>query len=278
MRSPIATLQQLVIPMGAKSGTSRIVMGPQVPAALSDSTMRVDAAILFYFNATEYFFIGTGEWVPAHFKQVWMGTVTNTFGRTVYQQWRPDVLEQTFGTTAFDDDTPTINFFDVTVRIGSDATLLVDGDLRVTSLQVTGSVWQTFTPQLLATVNPTLSEWSGQYAIDPVTDMVDVYVRVVMATAGSGTTYQLTLPTAVSVSMNGSSGLTYPVGTGLIRDSSSGARQPVEAMLSSFSGGPGGVGMANIALLDGTVAGAASPWAWGVNDGITLSLRYRMSD
>ena len=124
MRSALAGLRTLVLPWGASSSTPRIVLGPDIPATLAAIPFAdISAAILFYFNATEYYFIATGTWSAVPTKIVLKGTYDAVNGITVYELHRPDFNEMAFGTTAFDSNHPDINFTDVSLNLGGTADL-----------------------------------------------------------------------------------------------------------------------------------------------------------
>src|SRR5688572_17632849 len=116
-----------------------------------------------------------------------------------------------------------------------------------------------YTPALTAsTTNPTLGTGSGQqgrYYRDPITGLVWGQARIAFGTsgtnAGSGT-YRISLPTAVdNLSGSGVSGNADVMGFGIVRDSSAstGTRTVVVSLVSA-TGGPGGVGLVELAVMD----------------------------
>lgn len=125
MRSFLAGLRTLILPWGAPPGTPRIVLGSAIPASLSIANVTFGSAIIWYFNATEYYFIATGTWTAVPTKVVIKGTFDAVNGITVYEVNRPDFNEMAVGSTAFDSNHPDILFRDVAVNVESGASLAI---------------------------------------------------------------------------------------------------------------------------------------------------------
>lgn len=152
--------------------------------------------------------------------------------------------------------------------------------------EIPAQVWTNYTPVLQATTtDPTLgsgSLQSGRYIRDPLTGLVTVQARISFGTssvnAGSGD-YRISLPTAASGHSNqGTTGISDIIGTWTARDASSvGSSRHGIAALVSTNGGPGGVGLAGLFVLDGSTAILThnSPIAWAASDGIVLMAIYR---
>lgn len=108
MRSFFATLRQLTLPAGAPPGTPRIVLGPDVPATLASfsADFTFSSAIIWYYNATDYYFEGVATWVPVATKVVIKGTYDITNGVIIYEFIRLLFNEFTFGSAAYNTVTP----------------------------------------------------------------------------------------------------------------------------------------------------------------------------
>jgi ribosomal protein S28E/S33 len=142
-----------------------------------------------------------------------------------------------------------------------------------------------YTPVLSATTtSPTLGSGSGQngrYFRNPITGLIWCQIRIAFGTSGvnpgSGT-YRLELPTAVDTqSGSGVAGNADTIGHGIIRDSGTAAnRRTVHVYVVSATGGTGGVGLVEMAILDGTNASVAHnvPFTWDVSDVLSLVVQY----
>lgn len=133
MRSPIATLQDLTIPMGATS-SPHIHLGPNLPAALKAiPDANLTAAAIWYFDADEYFFIASGTWISAGNRLVLIGTVDNTTGLNIWQRYSPGgtPASAAWGTTIFDSNHPVMNVNDMDWNYAIDSKLTMGGLLSI---------------------------------------------------------------------------------------------------------------------------------------------------
>lgn len=141
-----------------------------------------------------------------------------------------------------------------------------------------------YTPQLLAsTTNPILGstgEALGRWWRDPITGRVwgEIFISFGGSgvSAGSGT-YSVTLPTAADGFESGSTGQADIWGWFTIRDdSNTDASRLGYLTRNTVSGGPGGVAVADLAILDGTQAFVDNdyPWVWAAGDAIACRFDY----
>lgn len=126
------------------------------------------------------------------------------------------------------------------------------------------AAWQTYTPTLVASSNPTLGSgatFQGRYAV--LGDVAQVEIQLEFGSGmspGSGV-YQLSLPEPPAVAMR------HPLGLCTMFDTSAGAVRTYSAMWNT----------AKVVMHDvsGSYVAATNPWTWAAGDTMALSLRYR---
>ena len=127
MRSLFAVLRQLVLPAGAGGSAPRIVLGPDVPAPLTTiPNFTPGAAILFYFDATQFYFECSGTWTVIPTPMVIKGTYDTINGITVYDVYRPNFLEASWGSNVFDSNHPFVVMRDVDFSIEPTSGFFID--------------------------------------------------------------------------------------------------------------------------------------------------------
>ncbi len=129
MRSFFATLRQLVLPAGAPPGTPRIVLGPDVPATLAafSPDFVFSSAIVFYYNATDYYFESVAIWVPIGTQVVIKGTYDTTNGVIIYEFIRLGFNELAFGSATYNTVTPFLAIRKMTLSIENTSPFTIDG-------------------------------------------------------------------------------------------------------------------------------------------------------
>ncbi len=127
MIDQFAVLQSLTLPAGATGATPRIVIGSQIPAELTTiPQFTPSSAIVWYFDASQYYFEATGIWTAVPTPVVLKGTYDLANGIVIFEVYRPNFAEVAFGTNVFDANHPRYVFRDADLSIENTTGFTID--------------------------------------------------------------------------------------------------------------------------------------------------------